>query len=60
MPKGTEQQKLYLTPMARAKLRDKAAAKGWELSEIVEFLIVRGAYPAAGDKSARSTPPDRG
>lgn len=40
-----EQQKLYMTPQTRTLLRSKAAEHGMELSELVEYLIVRGAYP---------------
>lgn len=41
-----EQQKIYLTPETRDKLRHEAKTRGWDMSEIVEYLIVKGAYPA--------------
>lgn len=40
-----EQQKIFLTPEARQRLRDEAEKRGWEMSEIVEYLLVKGAYP---------------
>jgi len=43
-----EQQKIYLTPDARQQLRDEAKKRGWEMSDIVEFLILQGAYPSIG------------
>lgn len=49
-----QQQKVFLSETARAKLREEAAKRGWELSEVVEYLIVKGEYsappdPASGD-----------
>lgn len=40
-----QQQKVYLTPGARAKLRDEAEAREMEMSAVVEHLIVDGQYP---------------
>lgn len=40
-----QQQKVYLTPEARAKLRDEADAREMEMSAVVERLIVDGKYP---------------
>jgi hypothetical protein len=40
-----EQQKIFLTPEARQRLRDEAEKRGWEMSEIVEYLLVKGTYP---------------
>lgn len=40
-----EQQKVYLTPDARSKLRREAKARGKEMSDIVEHLVVEGEYP---------------
>lgn len=40
-----EQQKIHLTPEARQKLRDEATLRGWEMSEIVEYLLMKGKYP---------------
>ena len=41
-----QQQKVFLSSVARTKLRDEAEERGLELSEIVEHLLVEGEYPA--------------
>ena len=41
-----EQQKLFLTPSARQRLREEAAARKCDMSDVVEHLIVKGSYPA--------------
>lgn len=46
-----EQQKIFLTPEARQRLRDEAERRGWELSEIVEYLVVKGGYPPLKQKA---------
>ena len=40
-----QQQKVYLTPEARSKLREEADARKMEMSAVVEHLIVDGQYP---------------
>lgn len=57
MPKEkTEQQKLHLTPTARQTLRDRAGSLGWEMSEVAEFLIVRGCYPPMATPDQETAP----
>jgi hypothetical protein len=45
-----EQQKLLLTPEARKRLRDEATERDWDMSDLVEFLIVKGRYPTKPSK----------
>lgn len=40
-----EQQKIYLTPDARKKLRDEAADRKCEMSDIVEHLLMHECLP---------------
>lgn len=49
-----QQQKIFLTPVARQRLRNEAAKRGWEMSEIVEYLLVKGEYPPEKDEECES------
>jgi len=40
-----QQQKVFLTPEARERLRKEATDRGWDMSDIAEYLIVKGCYP---------------
>lgn len=45
MPEKREQQKVWLHPATRRRLREEASARDMELSAVVEHLINDGEYP---------------
>lgn len=45
MKEQRQQQKVLLSADARAKLRAEASARRYEMSEIVEHLIISEEYP---------------